>query len=107
MAMRIYLGESDRLGHESLYEALVVLARDLGLAGATVLRGPMGYGAHHRLHTEKILRLASDLPVIVEVIDREERILEVLPEFERRAPHCLITLTKLEVRYAEDEATPA
>lgn len=104
LALRIYLGESDRLGHEPLYEALVVKARQLGLAGATVLRGPMGYGARQHLHTEKILRLSSDLPLVVEIVDQAKRVRAALPELEALAPQCLITLIRVEMRRGQSHA---
>jgi PII-like signaling protein len=72
--LRIFIGEIDRLGHKSLYEALVLKARELGLAGATVLRGVESYGAGSRIHTAKILRLSEDLPIVVEIVDTEEKI---------------------------------
>jgi PII-like signaling protein len=69
--MRIFISESDQFGEHPLYEAIVLKAREMGLAGATVLRGAMGYGKSSRLHTAKILRLSEDLPVIIEIVDRE------------------------------------
>ena len=77
--LRIFVGEDDRHGHQPLYQAIVLKAREMHLAGATVLRGPMGYGHSSRLHTTKILRLSEDLPVVVEIIDSEERINAFLP----------------------------
>ncbi len=67
--LRIFIGESDRWRGKSLYEAIVMKAREMHLAGATVLRGPMGFGAHSRLHTAKILRLSEDLPIVIEIVD--------------------------------------
>lgn len=72
--LRIFIGEADRFGHKPLYEAFVLKARELGLAGATVLRGVEGYGAGSRIHTAKILRLSEDLPVIIEIVDTEEKV---------------------------------
>jgi PII-like signaling protein len=72
--LSVYLGESDRAGHQPLYEAIVLKAREMHLAGATVLRGPMGFGANSRIHTAKILRLSEDLPIVVEVVDAPEKI---------------------------------
>jgi PII-like signaling protein len=72
--LRIFIGEADKLGHKPLYEALVFKARELGLAGATVLRGVEGFGAGSRIHTTKILRLSEDLPIIVEIVDTVEKI---------------------------------
>jgi PII-like signaling protein len=73
MLLRIFLGENDRSGHSPLYEAIVLKARQLHLGGATVLRGPMGFGHSSRLHTAKILRLSEDLPIVIEIVDSEER----------------------------------
>lgn len=72
--LRVYLGEGDTLEHRPLYEALVLKAREAGLAGATVFRSPMGFGANSRLHTSKILNLSTDLPVVVEMVDAPEKI---------------------------------
>ena len=74
LLLRIFIGESDRHGHKPLYEAIVLKAREMHLAGATVLRGPMGYGASSRIHTAKIIQLSMDLPFIVEIVDTEEKI---------------------------------
>ena len=72
--LRIFIGESDRWEHQPLYEAIVLKARELHLAGATVLRGPMGFGKASRLHTAKILRLSTDLPMVIEIVDAEEKV---------------------------------
>jgi PII-like signaling protein len=72
--IRIFIGESDKLGHQPLYEAIVMKAREMGMAGATVLRGVEGFGARSRIHTAKILRLSEDLPLVIELIDTVERI---------------------------------
>lgn len=93
--LRIYLGELDKFGHQPRYEAIVLRARDAGLAGATVLRGPMGFGAHSRLHTAKILRLSEDLPVVIEIVDTHERINGFLPELEKLVGQSLVTLEKV------------
>jgi uncharacterized protein len=77
--LRIFIGESDRFEHKPLYEAIVLKARELHLAGATVVRGSMGFGKSSRLHTSKILRLSMDLPVIIEIVDSEENIQRFLP----------------------------
>jgi len=77
--LRIFIGELDKLGHRPLYEVLVLKARELGLAGATVLRGVQSYGAGSRIHTAKILRLSEDLPIIVEIVDTEEKIDNFVP----------------------------
>ena len=95
--LRIFVGESDRWHHQPLYEAIVLKARELGLAGATVLRGPMGFGAHSRLHTAKILRLSMDLPIVIEIVDQEERINRLLPLLDDMVPEGLVTLENVRV----------
>lgn len=95
--LRIYIGESDRWHHHPLYEAIVLEARKAGLAGATVLRGPMGFGANSRIHTAKILRLSEDLPIVVEIVDREEAILAFLPVLDGMVAEGMITLEKVQV----------
>jgi PII-like signaling protein len=95
--LRIYLGEQDKYNHVPLYEAIVLKAREMGLAGATVLRGPMGFGANSHLHTAKILRLSEDLPVLIEIVDKEERINAFLPELDKMESDGLITLEKVRV----------
>jgi len=79
MLLRIFIGEDDKYQHKPLYEAIVLKARELHLAGATVLRGPMGYGHSSRLHTAKIVRLSEDLPFVIEIVDSEEKINAFLP----------------------------
>lgn len=81
--LRIFLGESDRFEHQPLYEAIVLKARELHLAGATVLRGPMGFGHSSRLHTAKLERLSEDLPFIIEIVDSREKIDAFLPVLDR------------------------
>jgi PII-like signaling protein len=95
--MRIFIGESDRYEGRPLYEKLVELFRERGFAGATVLRGIAGFGAHARLHTEKILRLSLDLPIVVEVVDTEERIHAALPLLDEMIEGGLITLERAHV----------
>lgn len=95
--LRIFIGELDKWHHQPLYEAIVLKARERGMAGATVLRGPMGYGAHSRLHTAKILRLSEDLPVIIEIVDKEEKIQAFLPELDQMVEDGLVTLEKVRV----------
>jgi hypothetical protein len=95
--LRVYIGELDKWKGHPLYEAIVLRARELGLAGATVLRGPLGFGAHSRLHTAKILRLSEDLPVVIEIVDRAERIEAFLPELDRMVGDGLVTLEKVRV----------
>jgi uncharacterized protein len=104
--VRIFLGESDKVNHQPLYEAIVLAARKNGMAGATVLRGVEGYGANSRvIHTAKILRLSEDLPIVVEIVDTEDKIKSFLPEVDRliEQANCgaMITLEKAEVfRYS-------
>ncbi|MGH6959274.1 MAG: DUF190 domain-containing protein [Dongiaceae bacterium] len=95
--LRIFLGEDDRHEHKPLYEAIVLKAREMHLAGATVLRGPMGYGHSSRLHTAKILRLSEDLPVVIEIVESEEKINEFLPVLDGMMGSGLVTLEKVQV----------
>ena len=95
--LRIFIGESDKHQARPLYEAIVQLARQKGLAGATVLRGIMGFGAHSRMHTAKILRLSEDLPVVIEIVDKPERIAELLPEIDGMIEEGLVTLENIRV----------
>lgn len=102
--LRIFLGESDRWKHQPLYEAIVLKAREMHLAGATVLRGPMGFGKSSRLHTAKILRLSMDLPVVIEIVDAEEKIQSFLPLLDEMMKGGLVTLEKVNViHYRADE----
>lgn len=107
--MRVFLGESDRAASgphagKPLYEAILLTLRERGFAGATVVRGIAGFGASARLHTGKVLRLSSDLPVIVEVVETEERVREVLPELDRMVGGGLITLERAHVITYRPEA---
>ncbi len=105
MLLRIFIGESDRWHHKPLYEALVLKAREMHLAGATVLRGPMGFGKSSHLHTSKILRLSFDLPLIIEIVDTEEKINTFLPVLDEMMGGGLVTLEKARVidyRSSED-----
>lgn len=95
--MRIFVGESDRFEKKPLYEALVELFHAQGIAGATVIKGAMGYGGHSQVHSDRLLRLSSDLPVVVEVVDSEEKINQVLPLIEGMFQGGLITLEKARV----------
>jgi uncharacterized protein len=97
MLLRIFIGESDRWHHQPLYEAIVLKARELHLAGATVLRGPMGYGKSSRLHTAKILRLSMDLPLVIEIVDSEEKIQGFLPVLDEMMKGGLVTLERVRV----------
>jgi hypothetical protein len=95
--LRIFFGEDDKFGRTPLYEAIVMKAREMHLAGATVLRGPMGFGASSRLHTTKILRLSEDLPLVIEIVDSEEKINEFLPVLDEMMPSGLVTIEKVQV----------
>lgn len=95
--MRILVGESDKHGHHPLYEAIVLKAREQGLAGATVLRGVMGFGRHSILHTAKILRLSEDLPMVIEIVDSLERIEAFLPLLDEMIADGLVTLEQVRV----------
>ncbi|WP_337845441.1 DUF190 domain-containing protein [Thermus sp.] len=95
--LRVFIGESDRHGGRPLYEAIVLEARRMGLAGATVFKGFMGYGAHSKIHTAKILQLSEDLPVMVEIVDEEAKIQAFLPVLEGMMKEGLVTLEKVEV----------
>ena len=97
MLLRIFIGESDRWEHKPLYEAIVLKAREMHLAGATVLRGPMGFGKTSHLHTAKILRLSMDLPLIIEIVDSEEKINTFLPVLDEMMGGGLVTLEKVKV----------
>jgi len=95
--LRIYVGESDRLKGKSLYEAIVLKARELNLAGATVFRGIMGYGASSRIHSIKLLRLSEDLPVMIEIVDSEDKINKILPFLDETVKEGLITIEKVTI----------
>ena len=95
--LRIFIGESDRWHGAPLSEAIVRRARELGLAGATVLRGLEGFGAHSRIHTSSILRLSQDLPIVVEIVDKHERIEAFLPVLDEMVHEGMITVEKVRV----------
>jgi PII-like signaling protein len=102
--LRIFLGEDDKHRGRPLYEAIVLKARELQLAGATILRGPMGFGHSSRLHTAKILRLSEDLPIVIEIVDSEEKIEAFLPRLEEMMGSGLVTLEKVRVlQYGESK----
>lgn len=105
---RIYIGEADRHDGQPLYQVIVALLRERKLAGATVLRGIEGYGAHAHLHTTRILRLSEDLPIVIEVVDQEDRLRAVLAEVDALVGDGLITLEPIEVfAYRARGSTPA
>jgi len=95
--MRIFLGESDKIGHRPLYEVLVEFFKKEGFAGATVLRGVAGFGAHSVFHTDKLLRLSLDLPIIIEVVESQEKIDAVMPRIDEMMGGGMITLEKATV----------
>jgi uncharacterized protein len=97
LLVRIFVGESDRWEGAPLYEAIVERAREKGLAGATVIKGIEGFGAHNFIHTTRILRLAEDLPIVIEIVDRRERIEAFLPELDAMIPEGLVTLEPVQV----------
>ena len=102
--LRIFVGESDHYKGNPVYEAIVIKARELHLAGATVLRGTMGFGAHSRLHTAKVLRLSEDLPIVVEIVDDREKIEELLPFIDEMVGEGLVTMEQVQIiKYREDE----
>ncbi|MGD0866441.1 MAG: DUF190 domain-containing protein [Rhizomicrobium sp.] len=106
--LRVFLGESDKYHGRPLYEAIVMKARELHLAGATVLRGPMGFGHSSRLHTAKILRLSEDLPLVIEIVDSEQAINDFLPILDGMMKGGLVTLEKAQVlRYGEQAPSKA
>jgi hypothetical protein len=101
--LRVFIGESDRWQRRPLYEAIVLKAREMGMAGATVLRGPMGFGAKCHLHTAKILRLSADLPIIIEIVDSEENINRIIPVLDEMVHDGLVTLQDVRVlKYRAD-----
>jgi uncharacterized protein len=101
--LRIFIGESDRYQHQPLYQAIVLKARELELAGATVLRGPMGFGKSSHLHTAKILRLSMDLPIVIEIVDTEEKVNAFLLVLEEMMGGGLVTLERVKVIRYQDQ----
>jgi len=104
--LRIFVGESDRWEHKPLYEAIVLKAREMHLAGATVLRSAMGFGKSSHLHTAKILRLSMDLPLVIEIVDSEEKINGFLPQLDKMIRGGLVTLEKVSAIEYHGEAKP-
>ncbi|HXH28123.1 MAG TPA: DUF190 domain-containing protein, partial [Candidatus Polarisedimenticolia bacterium] len=104
--LRIFIGESDRHDGRPLYEWIVLRAREQGLAGATVLRGIEGFGAHSHLHTAKILRLSEDLPIVLEFVDTREKIEAFLPIIDDAIPEGLATLEKVSIRFYRSGRRP-
>jgi PII-like signaling protein len=107
LLVRVYIGEADQWQGRPLYQAIVELLRDRGLAGATVLRGIEGFGARSHLHTTRLLRLSEDLPILIEVVDQEDRIRAVLPDLDAMVGDGLVTLERVEViAYRGGSVTP-
>jgi hypothetical protein len=97
MLLRIFIGESDRYEGKPLYEQIVLKAREMHLAGATVVRGVMGFGADSRMHTAKVLRLSEDLPLVIEIVDIEENLNKIIPFLDEHVTEGLITMEKVRV----------
>jgi len=95
--LRIFIGESDKHGRKPLYQAIVEMLREEGMAGATVLRGIEGFGATSHLHTARILRLSEDLPIVIEVADTAERIEAIMPKIDEMVSEGMVTLERVEV----------
>ncbi len=95
--LRVYVGELDKWEHRPVYEVIVLKAKEMGIIGATVLRGSMGYGANSQMHTTKILRLSDDLPVIIEIVDQEEKINSLLNALGKIIECSLVTTEKVKV----------
>ena len=104
LLLRIFVGEQEKVGHQPLYEAVVMKAREMHMAGATVLRGLMGFGQSSRIHTAKILRLSDDLPMVIEIVDTQEKIDAFLPVLDGLIGSGLVTLEKVQVlRYGQGD----
>ena len=97
MLLRIFIGESDTYKGKALYEQIVIKARELNLAGATVIRGIMGFGAHSRIHTAKLLALSEDMSVVVEIVDTEEKLNSLLPFLDEIMKDGMVTIEKAKV----------
>ncbi len=97
LLLRIFVGESDKYQGKPLYEQIVLKARELNMAGATVMRGIMGFGADSRMHTSKILQLSNDLPIVIELVDVQEKIDLLMPFLDETVTEGLITLEKVKV----------
>ena len=107
MLLRIFIGESDKYEGMPLYEKIVLKAREMNLAGATVTRGIMGFGADSRLHTSKFLRLSEDMPMVIELVDKEERLKLLIPFLDEAVEEGLITLEKVRViKYRHSKSEP-
>ncbi len=107
VALRIFVGEDEKFHHRPLYEAIVLKAREMHLRGATVLRGQLGFGHSSRIHTTKVLRLAQDLPLVIEIVDTEEKIHAFLPVLDNMMSSGLLTLAKVEIACSGEVRTSA
>jgi uncharacterized protein len=106
LLLRIFLGEDEKSGSKPLYEAIVLKARELHLAGATVLRGPMGYGANSQIHAAKVVRLSVDLPIVIEIADAPDKINAFIPVLDGMIGSGLVTLEKIQVlHYGNNKTT--
>jgi uncharacterized protein len=103
--LRIFLDENDRHDHKPLYEAIVLKARETNLAGATVLRGPLGFGATHKMHTAKFMDVEMNLPIVIEIVDSEEKIKAFLPLIETMMHSGLATLEKVKIIYYQGKSS--
>lgn len=97
MLLRVFVGETDCVSGKSLYEQIVLKARELGLAGATVIRGTMGFGASSRVHSAKILRLSEDLPIVIEIVDTEDNLNKLMPFIDENITEGLVTMEEVRV----------
>ena len=104
--LRIFIGESDKHGGKLLYEWIVMKAREAGLAGATVMRGMMGFGAHSRMHTFKIERLSQDLPIIIEIVDTREKLEKFLSLIDNEIEEGMATLEKAQIHFYRSGQKP-
>jgi len=104
--LRIFIGDRDKHGHMPLYEAIVLKARELHLAGATVLRSPMGFGKSSRMHTAKILQLSTDMPLVIEIVDTPDKIEAFLPILDEMMEGGLVTLEKVQVIHYRSHQDP-
>ncbi len=105
MLLRIFVGETDQYKGKALYEQIVLRARELNLAGATVVRGIMGFGADSRMHTAKLLRLSEDLPIVIELVDTEDNLNKLIPFLDEAVTEGLVTLEKVRIikyRHSKD-----
>jgi PII-like signaling protein len=101
--LRIFIGEADHFDHKPLYQAIVERARELDCAGATVVRGIEGFGSHSKIHTARILRLSEDLPIIIEIVDSQEKLNQLLPELDKMIADGIVTIEDVQIRTYRSE----